>query len=294
MPREVALAAFMFSAEFANFTRRSSATTACAPRIDAVMDFYRGLLARLPDDGGFNFWVGRFRDRAVPGPGGDHGEVEAISSAFALSASTPARNRTNAQYVGDLYNAFLRRGGDLGGVQFWIRHAQPARQTREQVRVQFKNSPEFQARVNAIIAQGLPVLVAPREPQAAFRVFLRMNSAMRSTPASICCFEAAYEKRMCCPSPGTRVPKWMSASTGDAGLVEQALAKLLGVGRADHAAGLRHVGPRVEGAARHQALHARAPRSGSPRSGRGARGSSSSSPRPRPAAPRSPRPPPTG
>ena len=29
--------------------------------IDTVMDFYRGLLGRLPDDGGFDFWLGQFR-----------------------------------------------------------------------------------------------------------------------------------------------------------------------------------------------------------------------------------------
>jgi len=56
--------------------------------------------------------------------------------------------------VGDLYNAFLRRGGDLAGVQFWINQIASGAQTREQVRTQFKNSSEFQARVNAIIAQG--------------------------------------------------------------------------------------------------------------------------------------------
>src|SRR5437879_12056683 len=48
---------------------------------------------------------------------------------------------------------------------------------------------------------------------AAFRVFFRMKSAMRCTPASMACLEAAYEKRTCWPSPGTRAPKWMSAST---------------------------------------------------------------------------------
>src|SRR5262245_15915235 len=42
---------------------------------------------------------------------------------------------------------------------------------------------------------------------------LRMRSAMRATPFSIASLEAAYEKRTCWPSPGTRVPKWMSAST---------------------------------------------------------------------------------
>src|SRR3954469_1774626 len=53
----------------------------------------------------------------------------------------------------------------------------------------------------------------PNLLHAALRVFLRMKSAMRATPASIALFEAAYEKRTCCPSPGTRVPKWISAST---------------------------------------------------------------------------------
>src|ERR1700730_8500209 len=37
--------------------------------------------------------------------------------------------------------------------------------------------------------------------QAGLRVFFRMKSAMRATPASIACFDAAYEKRTCCPSP---------------------------------------------------------------------------------------------
>src|SRR6185312_3258951 len=41
----------------------------------------------------------------------------------------------------------------------------------------------------------------------------RTNVASRSMPRSIASFDAAYENRMCCPSPGTRRPKWMSAST---------------------------------------------------------------------------------
>ena len=34
-----------------------------------------------------------------------------------------------------------------------------------------------------------------------------------ATPAVIASFDAAYEKRMCWPSPGTRRPKCVSAST---------------------------------------------------------------------------------
>jgi hypothetical protein len=56
--------------------------------------------------------------------------------------------------VGDLYNAFLRRGGDNAGVQFWISQLNTGARTRQNVRQQFIASTEFSARVNAIIAQG--------------------------------------------------------------------------------------------------------------------------------------------
>jgi hypothetical protein len=154
MPREVALAEFMFSAEFRNFAQAIFGNTAVRAEMDMVMDFYRGLLARTPDDGGFNFWVGRFRTAQCAGQTAIVNEVEAISSAFTLSGEYTGRNRTTAQYVGDLYNAFLRRGGDLDGVQFWINQIATGARSREQVRVDFKNSPEFQARVTAISQQG--------------------------------------------------------------------------------------------------------------------------------------------
>jgi hypothetical protein len=156
MPREVLLAEFMFSAEFRNFSQAIFGNPATRAEMNTVMDFYRGLLSRLPDSGGFNFWLGRFRAaqcNANPGPA-IVAEVESISSAFTLSGEYTGRNRTTAQYVGDLYNAFLRRGGDLTGVQFWINQITSGARTREQVRVEFKNSPEFQAQVNALIQKG--------------------------------------------------------------------------------------------------------------------------------------------
>ncbi len=154
MPREVALVGFMFSTEFVNFTQAIFGTTAVRAELNTVVDFYRGLLARLPDDGGFNFWVGRFRTAQCQGASAVTAQAEAISSAYALSPEYSARARSNAQYVGDLYNAFLRRGGDLGGVLFWIGQISTSAQTREQVRQQFVASPEFQNRVAAIIAEG--------------------------------------------------------------------------------------------------------------------------------------------
>jgi sugar lactone lactonase YvrE len=157
LQREVVVASFLFSPEFFAFVSGVPGNHNARAEVYSVMDFYRGLLSRLPDDAGFNFWVGRFRAAQCQGPTAVNAQVEAISSQFATSGEYIGRNRTNAQYVGDLYNAFLRRGGDLGGVQFWvsaISRTSPPPITREQLRVEFMNSPEFQARVQAMIAQG--------------------------------------------------------------------------------------------------------------------------------------------
>jgi hypothetical protein len=124
-----------------------------------VVDFYRGLLSRLPDTGGFNFWVQQFHTAQCQGGTAVYAQVESISSAFANSAEYTARGRTTAQYVGDLYNAFLRRGGDLAGVQYWIDQINTGARTRENVRQAFVASPEFNARVNAIVTQ--PGTVCP-------------------------------------------------------------------------------------------------------------------------------------
>ena len=83
-----------------------------------------------------------------------YGQVESISSSFATGGEYLGKNRTNAQYVGDLYNAFLRRGGDLNGVQYWINQLTSGALSRAQVRQQFIGSSEFQARVTAIVNQG--------------------------------------------------------------------------------------------------------------------------------------------
>jgi hypothetical protein len=154
MPREVALVSFMFSTEFVNFTQAIFGNTVVRKEIDTVVDFYRGILGRLPDTTGFNFWVAQFRAAQCAGAASVTAQAESISSQFALSGEYAARARSNAQYVGDLYNAFLRRGGDLAGVQFWISQLATSAQTREQVRKQFVASPEFSSRVAAVIAQG--------------------------------------------------------------------------------------------------------------------------------------------
>ena len=152
MPREVVLAGFMFSPEFISFTQGIFGNTAARPEVDTVGDFYRGLLSRLPDTGGFNAWVTLFRTAQCSGASAVYQTVESISSQFANSGEYLGKARTNSQYVGDLYNAFLRRGGDLAGVQFWIGALNNSSYTRDGVRKAFITTPEFAGRVSNIIA----------------------------------------------------------------------------------------------------------------------------------------------
>jgi hypothetical protein len=152
MPRDILVAQFMFSPEFAGIA--ATGAKSARAETDIVIDFYRGLLARLPDSGGFTHWLAQFRSAQCSGVAAVNAQADAISGAFANGAEAAARGRNNAQYVADLYNAFLRRGGDLAGVSYWIQALNAGTQTRDAVRRAFLASPEFSARVQQVVAAG--------------------------------------------------------------------------------------------------------------------------------------------
>jgi hypothetical protein len=154
LPREVALLSFMFSPEFRAFAEAIFGNTAARPEVDMVVDFYRGLLNRLPETAAFNYWVGQLKTAQCQGPGAVYAKVHEISNAFIFSAEYSGRGRNNTQYVADMYNAFLRRGGDAGGVNFWINQLNTGGKDRNTVPANFVASPEFSARVNAVMSAG--------------------------------------------------------------------------------------------------------------------------------------------
>ena len=154
LPREVALVAFMFAPEFRAFTARAFGPTAVRTEVDAVMDPYRGLLARLPDDAGFQFWLGQFRRAQCSGSEAVVAVAESLSQQFIFGAEYSARGRDNQAYVSDLYNAILRRGADADGVSFWVGVLDGEGMSRDEVRRAFVAGPEFQQRVEAIVAEG--------------------------------------------------------------------------------------------------------------------------------------------
>ncbi len=153
VPREVLIPSFMFANEFMTYMQGMLGTATVRPEIDTVGDFYRGVLGRLPDASGFGYWLQQFRAAQCQGTTAVASTASAISGTFVDGSEYAGRNRTNAQFVGDLYNAFLRRGGDASGVQYWISQLDSGAQSREAVRQAFVASPEFAARVSTIASQ---------------------------------------------------------------------------------------------------------------------------------------------
>lgn len=154
LPRSVVLFSFVFSNEFTAYMKNLYASAGARGEVDVVVDFYRGFLNRLPDSDGFTYWLKRFRVAQCQGAAAVNAEVEAISGQFASSSEYAGRNRTHSDYVADLYYGFLRRGGDLAGFNYWVNQLDSGAQTKTQARRSFLQSPEFQGRVQQIIAQG--------------------------------------------------------------------------------------------------------------------------------------------
>jgi hypothetical protein len=152
MPREVVLTSFMFSQEFTTFTSSLFGNTSVRPEVNLVMDFYRGMLSRLPDNAGANGWIATMRTAQCTSLDAVAQQADAIARSFIGSPEYQARHRSVPQYVGDLYNAYLRRGGDLSGVKYWIDQLVSGLVTREQVRQAFAASPEFGARLQVVAA----------------------------------------------------------------------------------------------------------------------------------------------
>jgi len=92
-----------------------------------------GAAVAAADDGGFLFWVGRFRTAKCTGRRRSPPRPRRSRASSRAGRSTPIRNRTNSSTVGDLYKPSCARRRRTG-VQFWINSIANARLTREQVR----------------------------------------------------------------------------------------------------------------------------------------------------------------
>jgi hypothetical protein len=152
--RESLLVEFARSVEFSRLLAQQGGTTASRPEADMVTSFYRGILARLPDSGGFRYWLQRFRVAQCASAGAVGSEADAVSHSFFNLPEYASRARDTKGYVSDLYNAFMGRAPDVGGLNHWVRELDSGRRTREELRITFMRSAEFQARVEGVVRAG--------------------------------------------------------------------------------------------------------------------------------------------
>jgi hypothetical protein len=154
LPRNIVLNSFLFAPEFSGYTQKLFGTSGARAEVAVVVNLYGGILGRLPDSGGFTTWVGRLRTAQCQGTAAVSLAVGDLSGQMIASSEYAGRNRSNSQFVQDLYYAFLQRGGDLAGFNNWVGQLNAGLLSREQARQQFLGSPEMQNSIALVAAQG--------------------------------------------------------------------------------------------------------------------------------------------
>ncbi len=101
-----------------------------------IVRLYVALLRRVPDSGGFDYWVGQRRNGQ---------SLEAIAAFFQSSSEFLADNASlgDAEFVTLLYHNVLERTPDSAGLAFWVDLLQRGAVTRAAVTLAFSESPEF-------------------------------------------------------------------------------------------------------------------------------------------------------
>ena len=154
LTRNMLISQFAYCEEFKLYVEGLFGSGATRPEDNLVNDLYRGFLNRFPDTAGFNGWVGLMRGAQCAGAQAVRDTTCQIALAFIQSVEYGLRGRNNLEYVEDLYNGILRRGGDPGGFVFWVNLLNSWTYTRQQVLKFFTDSEEFQFRVLEVIDAG--------------------------------------------------------------------------------------------------------------------------------------------
>jgi hypothetical protein len=119
--------------------------------VGLVIAGFRAAFGQLPDNGGFDYWVGTVRTGQCQGWSQAYGAANNIVYSFMLSYYNPAR--THRQFVADLYDVFYQRAPDLGGFNYWSSQLETGARTRTDVLQNFMGA-EWTQRVDQIYAAG--------------------------------------------------------------------------------------------------------------------------------------------
>jgi len=144
---------FIFSPEFGAYVEGIFGVSVVGPENILVNDFYRGILSRLPDTVGFNYWLGQMRGAQCAGSAQQIRDLShQIALGFIQSTEYLGLGRTDGQFLEDLYDAVLRRAAAPWEINYWLTYLGTA--TRGQALQGFTDSNEFQIRVTEVIDAG--------------------------------------------------------------------------------------------------------------------------------------------
>ena len=154
LSRNVIMNYFVYSNEFEIFMEDTYGVGTNREECNLINDFYRGFMNRLPDSGGFNGWLSLMREAQCKGAGAVKDLSHSMVLGFITSPEYINKNRSNREYVEDLYNGILRRGAMAPEFDYWVDFLVAGTYSRKELLVFFTASIEFQGRVQRIIDIG--------------------------------------------------------------------------------------------------------------------------------------------
>ena len=112
---------------------------------------YKAAFDREPDSGGLGYWIAQMDN------GMDMVEVAARFIDSNEFRTLYGANPTNGEFLTKVYNNVLDRDPDAGGYAWWIDQLENnPEKTWQKVLADFSESPENQANVADLIAEGIP------------------------------------------------------------------------------------------------------------------------------------------
>lgn len=118
-----------------NFRKSSDGTTT----VDPTARLYFAYMQRIPDKGGFQFWLGKKRSGWT---------LARMSQTFATSSEFINKYGalTNRQFVTLIYTDVMQRPADAAGVNYWTAQLDTKKKNRGEVMIGFSESSEYKHR----------------------------------------------------------------------------------------------------------------------------------------------------
>ncbi len=115
---------------------------------DYIKNFYQGALNRQPTSGELSSWLSTLQTAYAQGQSQFLTAMQGLGTTHFTSQEYLNRNRTDSEFVYDLYKAFLYREPDSEGYASWVSLV-PVN-GRDNIRLAFEWAPEFYTKVSGI------------------------------------------------------------------------------------------------------------------------------------------------